>query len=120
MGAATALPVRDMRVEPGATTTTTMLVRNTGQVVDQFTIDIVGDCAPWTEVTPAIVNLMPGSDVEVTVTFAPARDPLIPAGVVPFGLRVASREDPQGSSVTEGTVDVGAFDDVQVELVPRQ
>lgn len=109
-----------MRVEPGATTTTTMLVRNTGQVVDQFTIDIVGDCAPWTEVTPAIVNLMPGSDVEVTVTFAPARDPLIPAGVVPFGLRVASREDPHGSSVTEGTVDVGAFDDVQVELVPRQ
>ncbi|HEV7203745.1 MAG TPA: hypothetical protein VGN18_04000 [Jatrophihabitans sp.] len=109
-----------MRVEPGATTTTTMLVRNTGQVVDQFTIDIVGDCAPWTEVTPAIVNLMPGSDVEVTVTFAPARDPHIPAGVVPFGLRVASREDPQGSSVTEGTVDVGAFDDVQVELVPRQ
>jgi hypothetical protein len=33
---------------------------------------------------------------------------------------VLSREDPPGSTVAEGTVDVAPFDDVQVELVPRQ
>jgi hypothetical protein len=120
MGAATALPVRDVRVDPGATTTATMLVRNTGQVVDQFTIDVVGNSAEWTKVEPRVVNLLPGADVEVTVTFAPAKSPLVPAGVVPFGLRVVSREDPPGSTVAEGTIDVAPFDDVQVELVPRQ
>jgi hypothetical protein len=120
MGAATALPVRDVRVEPGGTTTATMLVRNTGQVVDQFTIDIVGSCAEWTTVEPKVVNLLPGADVEVTITFAPARDPHVPAGVIPFGIRVISREDPPGSTVAEGSVEVAAFDDVQVELVPRQ
>src|SRR4051812_27425463 len=119
MGAATALPVRDVRVEPGATTTATLMVRNTGQVVDQYTIDVVGACAEWTQVEPKVVNLLPGADIEVTVTFAPARDPLIAAGVVPFGIRVLSREDPPGSAVAEGTVEVAAFDDVQVELVPR-
>jgi hypothetical protein len=120
MGAATALPVRDVRVEPGGTTTATMLVRNTGQVVDQFTIDIVGECAAWTQVEPAVVNLLPGADVEVTITFAPARDPHVLAGVIPFGIRVLSREDPPGSAVAEGSVEVAAFDDVQAELVPRQ
>ena len=45
MGAATALPVRELQVEPGQTTTAKMLVRNTGQVVDQYTIDVVGACA---------------------------------------------------------------------------
>jgi hypothetical protein len=120
MGAATALPVRDVRVEPGATTTATLMVRNTGQVVDQFTIDVVGNCAEWTKVEPKVVNLLPGADVEVTVTFAPARSPQVAAGVVPFGLRVLSREDPPGSTVAEGSVDVAAFHDVQIELVPRQ
>ena len=119
MGAATALPVRELQVEPGQTTTAKMLVRNTGQVVDQYTIDVVGACAEWTQVEPKVVNLLPGADVEVTVTFAPARDPHVAAGVVPFGLRVLSREDPPGSTVAEGTIEVAAFDDVQVELVPR-
>src|SRR4051794_7990721 len=120
MGAATALPVRDVRVEPGATTTATMLVRNTGQVVDQFTVDIVGNCAEWTKVEPKVVNLLPGADVEVTITFAPAKSPQVAAGVVPFGVRVISREDPPGSTVAEGSVDVAAFSDVQIEIVPRQ
>ena len=120
MGAATALPVRDVRVDPGANTTVTMLVRNTGQVVDQFTLDIVGNCSEWTTVEPKIVNLLPNSDVEVTITFAPARSPQVAAGIVPFGVRVLSREDPPGSAVAEGSVDVAPFDDVQVELVPRQ
>jgi hypothetical protein len=120
MGAATALPVRDVRVDPGATTTAKMLVRNTGQVVDQFTIDVVGACAEWTKVEPKVVNLLPGADVEVTITFAPAKSPEVAAGVVPFGIRVLSREDPPGSAVAEGTVDVAPFSDVQIELVPRQ
>jgi len=120
MGAATALPVHDLRVEPGDTTTAKMLVRNTGQVVDQYTIDVVGNCAEWTKVEPKVVNLLPGADVEVTVTFAPAKSSQVSAGVVPFGLRVLSREDPPGSAVAEGTIEVAPFSDVLVELVPRQ
>jgi hypothetical protein len=120
MGAATALPVRELRVEPGSTTTAKMLVRNTGQVVDQFSVDVVGNCAEWTTVEPKIVNLLPGADVEITVTFAPAKSPDVPAGVVPFGVRVLSREDPPGSAVAEGTIEVAPFSDVQVELVPKQ
>jgi hypothetical protein len=97
-----------------------MLVRNTGSVVDQYTIDVVGNSAEWTKVEPKVVNLLPGADVEVTISFAPARSPQVPAGVVPFGIRVLSREDPGGSAVAEGTIDVAPFSDVQIEIVPRQ
>ena len=97
-----------------------MLVRNTGSVVDQYTIDVVGTSAEWTRVEPKVVNLLPGADVEVTITFAPERSPQVPAGIVPFGIRVMSREDPTGSAVAEGTIDVAPFSDVQIELVPRQ
>lgn len=120
MGAATALPVRELRVEPGDTTTAKMLVRNTGQVVDQYAIDIVGHAVPWSKVEPKVVNLLPGADVEIAITFAPAKSPEVAAGVVPFGIRVMSREDPQGSAVAEGTIEVAPFSDIQTELIPRQ
>jgi hypothetical protein len=97
-----------------------MLVRNTGSVVDQYTIDVVGNSVDWTRVEPKVVNLLPGADVEVTITFAPAKSPEVPAGVVPFGIRVISREDPGGSAVAEGTIEVAPFSDIQIELVPRQ
>ena len=47
---------------------------------------------------------------------APARPP---SGQLPFGVRVRSREDPTGSAVEEGIVDVGSFQDPFAELVPR-
>jgi hypothetical protein len=97
-----------------------MLVRNTGAVVDQYTIDIVGRSAEWTRVEPKVVNLLPGADVELTITFAPAKSPEVPAGIVPFGVRVMSREDPSGSAVAEGTIEVAPYSDIQIELVPRQ
>jgi hypothetical protein len=97
-----------------------MLVRNTGSVVDQYTIDVVGESVGWARVEPKVVNLLPGADVEVTVTFSPAKSPEVPAGIVPFGIRVLSREDPSGSAVAEGTIEVAPFSDIQIELVPRQ
>ncbi|HEX4703870.1 MAG TPA: hypothetical protein VH352_17205, partial [Pseudonocardiaceae bacterium] len=39
--------------------------------------------------------------------------------IVPWGLRIASREDPHGSRVEEGQVEVLPFEDVRAELVPH-
>ena len=53
------------------------------------------------------------------VVFAPPRAASTPSGLVPFGLRARSREDPAGSAVEEGSVTVGAFSEPHAELVPR-
>lgn len=104
---------------PGQAVEATVLVRNNGTLVDQFTLDIVGDSREWAEVTPPVMNLMPGQDGQVTVRFAPPRDSSVPAGQVPFGVRVQSREDPPNSSVAEGAIDVEPFMDLQLELSPK-
>ncbi|MFC4856136.1 hypothetical protein [Actinophytocola glycyrrhizae] len=119
MGATTSLASRQLSVTPGQAVEATVLVRNNGTLVDQFTMDIVGDSREWAEVTPRVMNLMPGQDGEVTVRFTPPRNSSVPAGQVPFGVRVLSREDPPNSSVAEGAVDVEPFMDLQLELSPK-
>ena len=118
MGATATLSTSDLGVAPGGDVTCQVMVRNAGELVDQFTIDVVGDAATWSHAEPAVLNLNPGESAPVLIRFAPPRDTGVYAGPVPFGVRVISREDPHGSVVEEGVVVVGAFTDVTAELVP--
>jgi hypothetical protein len=94
-------------------------IKNTGTVVDEFSIDVLGDAAGWAAVDPPTVSLCPGADATVRAVFSPPRLASTPAGQVPFGLRVRSKEDPAGSAVEEGSVQVGSFMEPHAELVPR-
>lgn len=118
MGATATLSEAGLVAEPGEETTCSVTIRNAGQVVDQFTVDVVGDASGWATAEPATVNLMPGETGTVTVRFAPPRSSDVPAGTIPFGVRVFSSEDPAGSVVEEGTVQLGAFTEVTAEVVP--
>ena len=110
---------RQLSVTPGESIEANVLVRNNGTLVDQFSLDIVGDAREWVEVVPRVMNLMPGQDGEATVRFAPPRNSSVLAGPVPFGVRVLSREEPGASSVEEGEIEVAPFTDLQVELTPK-
>ncbi|MCS7477124.1 hypothetical protein ACFFQW_40540 [Umezawaea endophytica] len=109
-----------LTVEPGDQVRCAVRVHNAGGVVDQFTVDVIGDAAAWTEVTPASVNLMPDGHVEVEVVFSPPRSTDVAAGQHHVGLRVRSREDPDSSSVEEVVVEVGAFAELDAELLPSK
>jgi centrosomal CEP192-like protein len=120
MGATATLSEAGLVAEPGQETSCSVTIRNAGQVVDQFAIDVVGDASGWATAEPATVNLLPGETGTVTVRFAPPRSSEVLAGTIPFGVRVFSSEDPAGSVVEEGTVEVGAFTDVTAEIVPAK
>ena len=119
MGAAVSLDPRTVAATPGGTATVAVKLRNTGAVVDQFTFEVLGDAATWTTVEPATISLFPGAEGAATITFAPPRSPKVHAGRVTFGFRVVSKEDPAGSVVEEGFVDVAPFSELTAELVPR-
>ncbi|NBH06065.1 hypothetical protein [Amycolatopsis sp. SID8362] len=104
---------------PGRDTHCRVRVRNTGPVVDQFGIVVIGEPAGWTRVEPSSVNLLPDTEQLVDLVFTPPRSPEVPAGEVPFAVQVISREDPEGSVVEEGTVTVEPFTSLVTELVPR-
>ena len=119
MGAVAHLESRLVAVTPGSQATVQLRVRNTGSVVDQFTFQVLGDAQAWSTVTPPSLSLFPGAEEATTITFAPPRSAQAPAGQMPFGVHVMSKEDPQGSVVEEGVVDIAPFSDVFAELAPR-
>jgi hypothetical protein len=119
MSAVAVLEQRSVAVEPGGEAVVTIRVRNTGRVVDQFALQVLGDPSGWAAVEPPTLSLFPGAEETATIRFAPPRISTVAAGERPFGVRVVSREDPEGVAVEEGSVVVGAFRQTSAELVPR-
>jgi hypothetical protein len=119
MGATTSVLPDSLAVEPGHETSCIITIRNNGDVVDEFDLEILGDASAWTEVEPRTLSLYPGTEREVELTFRPPRLPSTPAGQVPFGVHVRSQEDPESSHVEEGRLEVAAFEATAAEVFPR-
>ncbi|WP_237329594.1 COG1470 family protein [Streptomyces sp. CBMAI 2042] len=107
-------------VSPGGTATTTLTVRNDGDIVEAYTLEVVGECAAWSTVEPARVSLYPGTSETVTLTFAPPRSHEVKAGETPLAVRVLPAEHPESVVVPEGTVTVEPFHELRTELEPRR
>ncbi len=119
MGASATLSAPALFVEPGTEVAVEVAVRNTGDVVDSFSVEVLGDPAVHAVAEPAVLPLFPGADGTVVVRFAPPRAPGTVAGSFPYAVRVTSQEDPDGSVVEEGTLEIGRFSDLAAELAPR-
>lgn len=119
MGALVQLAATALAVEPGKSVTTGITVRNTGSVVDRFSFEALGPAAAWVTFAPDTLSLFPEASGTVNVIIAPPRSSDVPAGVVPFGVKVVSAEDPAGGAAEEASLEVGAFSDVGAELLPR-
>lgn len=109
----------DAPVAPGTESASEIRIRNTGAIVDQFQLDVVGDAASWAHVEPPLVNLMPGEESTARLVFAPPRSSRVAAGPAAFALRVMSREDTAGSAIEEAVVTVAPYSQVVADLVPR-
>lgn len=119
MPAALSILTPTITVQPGGAGVAEVKLRNTGTVVDQFAVNLVGDASAWAKCVPPVVSLFPDAEQVVQVHFSPPRSSAVVAGLVPFGVRVTSQEDPEFSVVEEGSVQVGGFAAVQARIVPR-
>jgi len=114
----TSLEPASTTVDPGGGTTVRLRVRNTGDVVDEYRFEPVGDLAPWTRVEPQSLRLYPGTTGTVEVSFAVPRTPDAVAGPHPYAVRITPTEHPEATAVPEGNVTVTPFTEVRAELVP--
>ncbi len=119
MAASVSLSTSVFSVEPGSEGAIELHILNTGPVVDQFTVTVLGDSEAWAVVEPEALSLFPNDSGTITIRFRPPRDSTVSAGPIPFGLRVYSTEDPESSTVEEGTVHVSPFLLPTAELLPR-
>ncbi len=105
--------------QPGAECAVEVLIRNTGTVVDQFAVNLVGDASAWARPEPGVLSLFPGSEQTIQIRFSPPRTSAVTAGLIPYGVRVTAQEDAGFSIVEEGSVQISGFSAVQARLVPR-
>ncbi len=119
MAGSVVLTPTSVQVVPGQPGTISVRIRNTGAVVDQFSVTVLGQPAVWTTAVPASLSLFPGADGTIELHFAPPRSPDVGSGDVPFGVRIDASQDPDGSVVEEGEVHLLPFVDVQAKLTPR-
>jgi hypothetical protein len=120
MAATVSLSTDSVALVPGETGGCEISVTNTGSLVDQFSVGLIGLQDDWVTIEPRTLNLMPTTTGTVTLTFAPPRSPDLVAGRHRFGVRVGSREDPGASVVEEGVVEVAPFQEIVTELVPAR
>ncbi|RDG35471.1 COG1470 family protein [Streptomyces corynorhini] len=115
----TSLEPASTTVDPGSSTTVRLRLRNTGDVVDEYRFETVGDVAPYVTVEPPAIRLFPGTTGIVELTFAPPRTPDAAAGPHPYGVRVLPTEQHGAATVVEGNVTFTTFVEVRAELVPQ-
>jgi hypothetical protein len=118
MGASAWLEVTEVAVDPGTEAAVEMRVRNTGSMMDEFSFAPVGMAQGWISVEPSIISLFPGAEEHVQVHFRPPRLHTTLAGASPFAVKVVPREDPESTSVVEGTLHVAPFEERGVDLIP--
>jgi hypothetical protein len=118
MNPAVVLQDAPLKIKPGDQGSMPVTIRNDSPVVDDFTVDIVGAPGGWCVVEPPVLPLFPGTEGQVKVTFTPPRESTTPAGWTPYAVRVSSREDPGGTTITEGVLQVLVFHELVASLVP--
>jgi hypothetical protein len=113
-----ALAEERLSVEPGGEARVDATVRNAGDLVEQYRLEVLGEAARWAQVVPRQISVLPGGAEEKTVSivFRPPAPPATVAGEIPFGLRCVSMEAPDRCAVTEGDLVVGAVIGVQARL----
>ncbi|MEU8710323.1 ricin-type beta-trefoil lectin domain protein [Streptomyces sp. NPDC048565] len=114
----TSLEPTSATVDPGSSTVVQLRIRNTGDVVDEYRFEPVGDIAPWMTVEPQTVRLYPGTTTTVALIFAPPRTPDAVAGPNPYAVRITPTEHPDATTAPEGNLTITPFTELRAELVP--
>ncbi|MET9915766.1 hypothetical protein ABZZ04_01580 [Streptomyces sp. NPDC006435] len=104
---------------PGEATAVPLRILNSGSTVEEYRFEVVGACAAWSTVEPAILSLYPGDSQTVSFVLRPPRDSTVPAGDTPFGIRVVPTSEQGDTVVPEGRVTVLPFTETTAELVPH-
>jgi len=104
---------------PGEESEVGVLVYNTGVEAEAYDLEVIGSVAPWAFLDPAVVRLPAGDSRTVRLVLRPPRTGEVPAGPMPFAVRLHARADPDAEEVAEGTVDLVAYEAFTASLVPE-
>lgn len=94
-------------------------VRNTGDLVMAYTLEVLGALARYARVEPATLNLYPGTEGSATVTVLVPRGAEVGSGDFPTAVKVTPTEFPGESVTQETSITVLPYQETTAELIPR-
>ncbi|WP_213450321.1 COG1470 family protein [Rhizomonospora bruguierae] len=119
MSTVAALEQPAVEVLPGAEAVCGLRIRNDGPIVESYAIEVLGDVAEFASAEPSTLSVFPGTDGYALVRFTPPRTSRVPAGDLPYAVRVMPVERPDDQVVPEGLVRILPFTETGAELTPR-
>jgi hypothetical protein len=119
MSTTATLDSRPLSLEAGAQASVPLHIRNDGEIVEEYKLEVVGPSGSWSEVVPGLVSLYPGQDATASVEFRPPRSAAVQAGEFLYGVQVLPTEHPEDAVVPEGVLSLLPFYETTAELMPR-
>ena len=104
--------------DPGEESEVGILVYNTGLDDEAFDLEVIGSPAPWSFLDPAIVRIPGGGAGTSRLVLRPPRTCEIPAGPMPFSIRLSARTEPDRDEIADGTLDIAPYEAFTARLVP--
>jgi beta-lactam-binding protein with PASTA domain len=108
----------ELDVAPGSSVATTVTVTNLGDEVERFQLEIRGPAGEFATAEPPDVRMLPDKKQSAVIRFAPARTPQQRSGPHPFQVIARSTVNPDAVARQTGTVVVGAFAQIDAEMLP--
>jgi hypothetical protein len=104
--------------DPGEESEVGILVYNTGTDDEAFDLEVIGSPAPWSFLDPAIVRIPAGGAGTARLVLRPPKTHEIPAGPMPFSIRLSARTEPDRDEIADGTLDIAPYEAFTARLVP--
>jgi hypothetical protein len=107
-----------LTVVPGESASATVTVRNSGNVVEAYSVVLEGIDPKWGTLDVSSTNLFPGDEESFELTVRPPRTSSSKAGTYEVRVNVSSRRDPSVRTIATLPVNVEEFSRFEVSLRP--
>ncbi len=109
-----------VKVEAGSSITMTLEVENDSDLVDHFTIQVIGLDEDWYLPPPQTLYLMPKTRDTAQITFKPPRKPSSKAGAHPFEVRATARAQGLQSAAKQATLIINPYQNYISAIEPQR
>lgn len=112
------VPATGTEVEPGATASWQVRVRNLRATSAVYVVDVLGEPAEWCRVTPRVLDIPAGAIASTVAEFHVPRASRPCAGTITFSVRATSVSPPGGEADATGALEVAPFAEMRASLLP--
>ena len=107
-------------INPGEKAEVTVNIRNAGEVVEVFSIEIEGIESNWYSLSVSSVSLFPGDSETVRISFTPPLSSTSGAGSYTATVKVSSRRDSTITSTADLSLELGKISSYELDLTPKK